>query len=87
MMSYEEKLNDAKPKISIDGTFAGYRDNLIRYQTESNNEVKKRNQTQNKHPEMKDGQRIRTDSLVPTKDSGNKFVTNKANMPIIEKVD
>lgn len=86
MMSYEENLNEARHKISIDSTFAGYRDNLMRYQTETNNEAKKRNQTQNKQVENKDGTRTRTDSLVPTKDTGNKFVAPKQNMPIIDKV-
>ena len=86
MMSYEEKLNEAKPKISIDKTFARYRDNLVRYQTESNNDNRKRNHTQNKQTDIKESQKGRNESTIPSKESGQKMVTPKTNMPIIDRV-
>jgi hypothetical protein len=87
MMSYEEKLGDAKPKISIDATFARYRDNLVRYQTETNNDGKKRGHTQNKQLDGKDEGRARNGSVIASKEGGNRFIAPKSVMPIIDKVN
>lgn len=86
MMSYEEKLNEVKPKISIDSTFARYRDNLMRYQTETTNEGKKRGHTQNKQIDLKEESRVRNGSVINSKEGNNRFIAPKSNMPIIDKV-
>ena len=87
MMSYEENLKDAKPKNSIDSTFSRYRDNIMRYQTETNPDDKKRNNTQNiKKRDPTDFTRIRNDSLTITKDPASKYVSVKTGIPIIDKV-
>lgn len=87
MMSYEENLKDAKPKNSIDSTFSRYRDNIMRYQTETNPDDKKRNNTQNiKKRDPTDFTRIRNDSLTITKDPASKYVSAKTGIPIIDKV-
>lgn len=85
IMSYEEKLNDAKPKISIDSTFARYRDNLMRYQTETNQDSKKRGHTQNKQPDLKDEGRARNGSVITSKEGGSRLVAPRSNMPLIDK--
>ena len=88
MMSYEENLKDAKPKNSIDSTFGRYRDNGLRFQTESNpEEGKKRNHTQNiKKRDPTDPNKIRNDSMSISKDPANKYVSAKTGIPIIDKV-
>ena len=85
MMSYEQNLNEVKPKILMDSTFSKLRDNLVRYQTESNADGKKRGHTQNKQVDIKDGGRNRNESVNQNKDNG-KYIAQKSNMPIIDKV-
>ena len=86
MLDYEQKLKDIKPKNIVDPNFAKAREHLAKYQTESNNEIRKRNHSQNKQIEHKEIQKGRNESVIPNKVNGQKLVAPKSNMPIIDKV-
>ena len=86
MMSYEQNLKEGKPRILMDSTFSKFRNNLVRNQTESNNEEKKRGHTQNKNEWINDTKRIRNESVIVSKNDDNKSNTKKISMPIVERV-
>ena len=86
ILDYEQKLKNIKPKGTVDPSFAKVRENLAKYQTESNSDEKKRGHSQNKQVEHKDIQKGRNESVIPNKDNGTKMIAQKSNMPIIDKV-